>query len=210
VNAVTGKKEGLGVRIYLSEKLSPQEEGIPPEKIVAVYEGEWEAEMRKGKGLEVYPNKDIYSGLFHWNQRHGKGKLLKHATGDTYTGEWFQGMRHGFGAWKKDSSEFHYSGMWSNNKPYGYGILRSHLGDVYEGIFRNGYKHGTGVEVYKDGGSYIGNFRDGQPEGFGKLICYVGSIYEGNFAKGEKHGRGNWTIPIVEEKKAHGRTIKLL
>ncbi len=89
VNPITGKKEGLGVRIYLSEKPSPQDERIPPEKIVAVYEGEWQAEMREGKGLEVYANKDIYLGLFHWNQRQGKGKLLKHATGETYTGEWF-------------------------------------------------------------------------------------------------------------------------
>jgi len=98
--------------------------------------------------------------------------------------------------------------MWQDNKPFGYGILRSHLGDVYEGTFRNGYKHGTGVEVFKDGGSYIGNFRCGQPEGFGKLIGCDGSVFEGYFIKGEKNGHGKWTIPLVEENKSFGGTIR--
>lgn len=89
--------------------------------------------------------------------------MLKKTTQETYTGEWYQGMRHGYGAWAKAGSLFHYSGMWSNNKPWGYGILKSHGGDVYEGLFKNGFKHGTGVESYKDGGSFIGNFRDGLP-----------------------------------------------
>ena len=100
--------------------------------------------------------------------------------------------------------------MWSNNKPWGYGILKLDNGDIYEGLFRNGYKHGTGVENYSRGGSYIGNFRDGQPEGHGKLIDYDGSIFVGQFRKGQKHGRGNWTIPITEERKVEGKIIKLL
>ena len=51
--------------------------------------------------------------------------------------------------------------MFSNNKPWGYGILRSHIGDVFEGNFFNGLKHGTGMESYKDGGTYVGNFKNG-------------------------------------------------
>ena len=78
--------------------------------------------------------------------------------------------------------------MWSNNKPWGYGILKSHQGDSYEGLFRNGFKHGTGVENYLNGGSYIGGFKEGQPDGFGKLIGFDGSVFEGNFLKGFKHG----------------------
>ena len=165
INQATGQKEGLGIRIYLDEKFVPTEEKpqIPIEKIIGVYEGEWLKEMREGKGFESYSNKDIYIGQFSQNQRHGKGKLLKKTTQETYTGEWYQGMRHGYGAWAKAGSLFHYSGMWSNNKPWGYGILKSHGGDVYEGLFKNGFKHGTGVESYKDGGSFIGNFRDGLP-----------------------------------------------
>lgn len=165
--------------------------------------------MREGLGYEVYTNKDVYFGYFSRNQRHGKGKLIKHATNETYTGQFYQGMRHGYGAWRKEGSEFHYSGMWSNNKPWGYGILRSHIGDVFEGNFHNGYKHGTGMETYKDGGTYVGNFKDGQPEGFGRLTSLDGSVFEGLFIKGQKDGRGKWTIPIVIERRIKGRMIKL-
>ena len=38
----------------------------------------------------------------------------------------------------------------------GYGVLRQEDGDLYEGQFRNGLKHGTGVEAYKTGETYVG------------------------------------------------------
>ena len=100
--------------------------------------------------------------------------------------------------------------MWSNNKPWGYGILKSNIGDVYEGLFKNGLKHGTGVEVFKDGGSYIGNFRDGLPNGQGKLIGYDGSVFKGTFVNGQKHGQGSWTIPVTEEVKLKTMIIRAL
>lgn len=65
VNAETGKKEGLGVRIYLTEPLGKDEEAVPHEKVIMVYEGCWQNDLREGKGFEVYSNKDIYSGFFH-------------------------------------------------------------------------------------------------------------------------------------------------
>ena len=61
----------------------------------------------------------------------------------------------------------------------GYGVYRDANGNIYQGLFKNGCKHGTKVESYKNGGSYIGNFRDGKPEGHGKMTYKDGSKYEG-------------------------------
>ena len=194
IDPVTHRKSGLGIRIYLKEDQPgnmlaqsdkddgssihmTEEQPIDACQILSVYEGEWKGDLREGKGWECYKNKDVYIGFFHHNQREGKGKMSKYATGETYTGEWYQSQRHGYGSWRKKDSQFHYSGMWSNNKPWGYGILRSHSGDVFEGNFYNGYKHGAGVETYKNGGSFIGNFRNGQPEGHGRLVAYDGGVY---------------------------------
>ena len=88
-------------------------------------------------------------------------------------------MRHGFGLWGKRNSKFEYSGMWSNNRPEGYGKLTTHAGDTYEGNFVYGLKHGTGVEMFAEGGSYIGNYKNGIPEGHGKLIDKDGTVFVG-------------------------------
>ena len=57
---------------------------------------------------------------------------------------------------KVRASKWHYTGEWANNRMEGYGVLRQEDGDLYEGQFRNGLKHGTGVEAYKTGETYVG------------------------------------------------------
>ena len=86
--------------------------------------------------------------------------------------------------------------MWSNDRPEGYGKLTTRTGDIYEGTFVFGLKHGTGVEKFSDGGSYIGNYKDGLPEGHGKLIDKDGTTYVGQFRNGKKHGNGQWRLAI--------------
>ena len=153
--------------------------------------------MREGRGFEVYQNKNIYFGSFKDNRRHGQGNLYKVSTGEVFKGEWYQGMKHGFCEWKICDSLFKFSGMWKNNRPEGYGKLTTHKGDAYEGNFIYGKKHGTGVEVFTDGGSYIGNYKNGLPEGHGKLIDKDGTTYVGQFKNGKKHGAGQWRMDLT-------------
>lgn len=40
-------------------------------------------------------------------------------------------------------------------------------GDFYLGQFKNGLKHGEGVEYYFNGDKFKGEFVNGLPEGFG-------------------------------------------
>jgi hypothetical protein len=59
-------------------------------------------------------------------------------------------------------------------------------GDVYEGEFVEGERHGQGTYVYATGNTYRGSFKFGQCHGTG-TFTYVtnGETYEGEFGNGE-------------------------
>ena len=63
-------------------------------------------------------------------------------------------------------------------------------GGRYEGEFKDGNRHGRGIEYFSDGSRYEGEFKDNQRHGRG-IECYAdGGRYEGEFKDNEKHGRG--------------------
>jgi hypothetical protein len=43
-------------------------------------------------------------------------------------------------------------------------------GDLYQGEFRNGLKHGEGVEKFANGDSYAGLYVNGLPDGYGEYF----------------------------------------
>ena len=98
-------------------------------------------------------------------------------------------------------TKFQFVGAWANNRPEGYGKVTTKEGDIYEGMFKNGLKHGTGVEKFIEGGAYIGNYRDGLPDGHGKLKDKDGTVYIGQFKAGKKHGVGTWALDV--DAKSH-------
>ncbi len=51
----------------------------------------------------------------------------------------------------------------------GQGLATYPNGDVYEGAFVNGTRHGDGVYKYSNGDIYSGKFIEGLKEGLGKL-----------------------------------------
>ncbi len=64
----------------------------------------------------------------------------------------------------------------------GKGKLISNRGDVYEGYFKNGFKHGKGIVRYKNGVSYYeGDWYYNKIEGKGCLVDDFGNKYEGDF-----------------------------
>jgi len=64
----------------------------------------------------------------------------------------------------------------------GKGVLTSVRGDVYQGQFKNGFKHGKGVINYADGlSSYDGDWSYNKIEGTGKSVDEYGNVYEGEF-----------------------------
>jgi hypothetical protein len=63
---------------------------------------------------------------------------------------------------------------------------------IYQGGFRDGEQHGTGVLYYRSGGkSYDGEFKDGWRHGSGREFYESGAVeYEGGWSRGERHGWG--------------------
>ena len=69
-----------------------------------VYEGEWVAGHREGRGRLVYTNGAVYEGQFCADKKSGRGTYF-HASGDRYTGEWKSGKYDGRGAYTTASGE---------------------------------------------------------------------------------------------------------
>lgn len=65
--------------------------------------------------------------------------------------------------------------------------------DQYEGCFdEQGYFHGAGRLIYKNGDSYDGNFHQGQKQGNGTFKWSDGRIYKGQYHNDLKHGKGKF------------------
>ena len=73
------------------------------------------------------------------------------------------------------------------------GIETLDNGDVYEGSFKNGLKHGKGTLTTRNNRSYEGDWKNDKPHGFGINTFPNGKIYTGNFDKGKPVGDGQWT-----------------
>ena len=66
-----------------------------------VYEGEWENDVKHGKGLEICPNGNVFVGYYMNGKPEGVG-VFTWQNGEVYEGEWRNGMKHGsYVAWNK-------------------------------------------------------------------------------------------------------------
>ena len=75
----------------------------------------------------------------------------------------------------------------------GLGIMVRENQERYEGEFRNGLKHGTGVMFYPDGTlRYKGEFVQDQRSGKGTYYFSNGDKYVGDFLRNVPHGKGTY------------------
>ena len=69
----------------------------------------------------------------------------------------------------------------------------------YEGGFKAGKKHGTGVKSWPNGDRYEGTFVEDSKEGQGKYFWgrgpWRGETYEGGYAGDKRHGEGTYRWP---------------
>jgi len=98
--------------------------------------------------------------------------------------------------YQDDKQKGKYTG-WLNkeNLPNGHGILRVDNGDVYEGEWKCGQRHGMGVYVWFDGDFYSGPWEDGKRNGHGVFVYSDGRIYDGFYVRGIREGSGVFTWP---------------
>lgn len=67
-------------------------------------------------------------------------------------------------------------------------------GDVYDGEWKDGQRHGKGKMIYSDG-YYVGEWKNGVREGKGKDVFANGYYYEGDFSCDMWHGLGKESFP---------------
>lgn len=85
-----------------------------------VYEGEFRANLKHGKGIQRYTRTgDYYEGDWKENKMTGKGKFCFASSKKEYEGDFVEGQFYGVGVMKCD--EFCYSGFFRSNLFEGYG-----------------------------------------------------------------------------------------
>ncbi|KAL4483811.1 hypothetical protein ABPG72_006186 [Tetrahymena utriculariae] len=157
-----------------------------------VYEGEWFAGKRQGKGKIVFSSGASYEGEFFNGIKHGKG-IFKYTSGNYYEGEYVNDKKEGYGVmYWLDTSE-KYFGNWSNNLQNGFGVHiwlenkgeKKMFRNRYEGQWLDGERHGYGVFYYANGSKYEGQWAKNLKEGFAIFTEDNGNVIQGTF-KGDK------------------------
>lgn len=137
---LNGKRHGTGTHLPLIFFLNVLSIGVMVYVNGRVYEGEWENELKHGKGLEISPNGNTYKGQFLNGKPEGFGNFRWYH-GEMYEGQWRAGLKHGSGIWKGANGES-YVGEWKNGKPDGYGVHVFKNGKILSmslGISNNSY-----------------------------------------------------------------------
>ncbi len=83
-------------------------------------EGEWRHGEATGRGSARYLDHSEYEGDFLRGRRHGRGRMVAHATGESFDGDWRDDQREGHGTLIAQGGKVT-RGMWSRDR-----LLRTH------------------------------------------------------------------------------------
>ncbi|XP_051814997.1 alsin-like isoform X1 [Acanthochromis polyacanthus] len=165
----------------------------------AQYTGSWLAGRVHGRGTMKWPDGRIYTGNFKNGLEDGYGecmtpnKVLNKP--DTYQGQWREGKIHGFGKYKYATGEV-YEGCFCDGQRHGYGMLSSgKLAKTSSSVFIGHWVQDrkTGYGVYDDitrGEKYMGLWQDDQRHGSSVVVTQYGVYYEGTFRENKMSGLG--------------------
>ncbi|XP_056144962.1 alsin-like isoform X2 [Lampris incognitus] len=165
----------------------------------AHYSGGWLAGKIHGRGTMKWPDGRSYTGNFKNGLEDGYGecvilnKLLNKP--DRYRGHWKEGKIHGFGTYKYASGEV-YEGCFYDGQRHGYGMLSSGKltrtsSSVFIGVWVHDRKTGYGVfDDITRGEKYMGLWLDDQKQGNAVVVTQFGLYYEGTFRDNKMNGTG--------------------
>ncbi len=123
------------------------------------YEGDFFDGRIQGKGLMTYADSS-YEGEWYDNLYHGPG-VYNSPKGNVYEGIWKYGQLPE-GTLKYSAGKQRYEGEFRNLSPDGFGVMEYHDGRVYLGYWNKGTKQGLGRLVYADGRMDFGYWFDGR------------------------------------------------
>lgn len=149
-------------------------------------------EARNSNGILFYAEGEFFAGEMKGGQRTGFG-LYRGLDENIYIGEWENGGMQGRGIrirWTADFIDF-YAGEFKNSLFDGEGCTlhrtREGWNFIYNGIWKDGKKSGTGILNLYDGKLYIGGFAENQRDGAGESINPDGSRNTMHFRMGKPH-----------------------
>jgi len=103
----------------------------------------------------------------------------------------FLRLKNGWGTYTYENGNV-YEGLWEDGERHGRGTSRYANGNVYEGEYKDDKRNGRGTFRFADGDVYEGEYKDGKRHGRGTFRYASGPVYEGEFKDGKKHGRGTY------------------
>ncbi|XP_015228322.1 PREDICTED: alsin-like isoform X2 [Cyprinodon variegatus] len=165
----------------------------------AEYSGSWMAGRVHGRGTMKWPDGRMYKGNFKNGLEDGYGECVipnkvqnKH---DAYQGQWREGKIHGFGKYRYASGEV-YEGCFCDGQRHGYGMLSSSKlartsSSVFIGHWVQDRKTGYGVhDDITRGEKYMGFWLDDQRHGSAVVVTQYGLYFEGSFKENRMSGSG--------------------
>jgi len=140
------------------------------------YVGNFVDGRKHGKGQMTFPSGDVYTGDWLKGKRTGKGLYLFHQSGNRYKGDYVDGIKEGQGI------------FWWTSGP--------HTGERYEGEFRHDRRNGVGVYWFANGDVFEGHWINGKRHGQGQMMFESdGNILNGTWFEGLRNGQFEVTKP---------------
>ena len=92
----------------------------------------------------------------------------------------------------KESAET-LGGIYEKNAPIQQKQYKYKTGAIYNGQWKGGLRHGSGIMTWADGARYEGEWQYNQASGKGKFFHADGDVYDGNWNNNKANGFGVYT-----------------
>jgi len=171
-----------------------------------IYVGEWSNGKRSGQGTYTETSGEKYSGSWSWNKKSGQGTET-YSDGSQQSGKWQRGKYiRKTGKWTDIDKELKDLPLCEGDPKTWLACSNSFssTGSSYFGEWKDGQKHGMGIQKYIDGSKYSGEWKNGKKHGQGTLNWittdkypdgsgYIREQYNGSWKNGKKHGPGRFS-----------------
>lgn len=155
------------------------------------YDAEWRDDRLHGEGTETLPDGSYFAGSYEEGFRCGHG-ILTWPEGSRYVGQFQRGRANGEGILTRMDGSV-YRGSFAEDCMSGEGVLQWKDGVVYVGQFASNRRQGRGTMKWTTGRwkSYEGEWKDGMQHGSGVLTDESDNVLCGIFSGGKLVRREN-------------------
>jgi hypothetical protein len=143
-------KQGPGVYVWMGPAGGEDESLVEKSR----YDGNYKNGLKDGYGKMIYPNGDIYEGMWVENKMEGEGTYTYKKTGDIYSGAWVANSKNGQGRYEFGADFSIFNGIWANGQIQS-GSWEFQGAGKYDGQFKLGRPIGSGTFSFPSGLSQV-------------------------------------------------------